>query len=291
MYHRMLWISFYRPKECFRGAFNNFAAWWTNGDFCHCELVVEASAEFLFEHVQQTYVRHMRKSDARSKSIVQEIERTVMEKYARRMIHHHKRGWISFSLLFGDQLRLRVLDPSSNDAWHQTPAQTNDVVVWKSIDLGDDALAHIYNWALEEIGKPYDNTGALFSWMPSIFSDTANSSKHFCSEFCTRALQRAGQLHGLHPAHTTPNKLYKVLQNFVPTFTDQVGLDLQELVEEEMKSLEKTMDTAEELASAKEESLDAEESSSYVEEACNLSDLEAMMESSSDEETMPADVS
>lgn len=253
----MLWISFFRPKECFRGTFNNFAAWWTNGSFCHCELVIEASSDFLLTHVQQTYVKHMKNRDHRSKEIVQELERSVMNKYARRLIHKHGGGCLSFSLLFGDKLRIRVLDPESSEAWHQTPHQPNDVVVWKSVRMPDDALAHVYKWALEETGKPYDNTGALFSWMPSLFHDSVNPPKHFCSEFCVRALQRTGQLNGLKASHTTPNHLYHALQNFTPLFDVQetVGLDLKEMVENESKQ--------------------------------DLADLEAMMEDSSDDEDTP----
>ena len=249
----MIWFSFYRPKECFRGAFNNFAAWWTNGAFCHCELVIEGTSEFIFEHVQKTYVAHMKNRDPRSKAIVQELERSVMDKHGRRLIHRHGRGWISFSLLFGDQLRVRVLDIESTDAWHQTPQQKNDVVVWKSVDLGEDGTTHIFNWALEEVGKPYNNMGALFSWLPSPFHDSVNVPKHFCSEFCVRALQRAGQLNALNASHTTPNKLYDALQKFVPTYTPEtteaVGLDVDVMVAHEaaIDSLEAMMvDTSDE---------------------------------------------
>ena len=244
----MLWFSFYRPKDCFRGAFNNFAAWWTNGDFCHCELVIEGPSEFILEHVQQIYVKHMKNNDKRSKAIVQELERSVMNKHGRRLIHKHGHGWVSFSLLFGDQLRIRVLDVESSEPWHQTPRQTNDVVVWKPVELCADATTHVYTWALEEVGKPYDNTGALFSWMPSLFHDKANVPKHFCSEFCVRALQRAGQLHALEASHTTPNKLYNALQNFVPSYTPEtkepdVGLDVDTMVAREvaLDSLEAMM--------------------------------------------------
>lgn len=251
----MLWFSFYRPKDCFRGAFNNFAAWWTNGDFCHCELVVEGPSEFVLQHVQQIYVKHMKNRDDRSKAIVQELERSVMNKQGRRLVHKHGHGWISFSLLFGDQLRMRLLDPESSEPWHQTPQQTNDVVVWKSVELGDDATSHVFNWALEEVGKPYDNTGALFSWVPSIFRERANVPKHFCSEFCVRSMQRAGQLHALQASHTTPNKLYDALQNYIPTYSaeskhEDVGLDVDVMVEH----------------------------------AAAVDSLEAMMEDSSDEE-------
>lgn len=191
----------------------------------------------------------MKNGDTRSKAIVQELERSVMDKHGRRLIHKHGRGWISFSLLFGDQLRMRVLDIESTEAWHQTPQQTNDVVVWKPVELGEDATTHVFNWALEEVGKPYDNTGALFSWVPSFFHDPANVPKHFCSEFCVRALQRAGQLHALKASHTTPNKLYDALQNFVPSYSaeskeEDVGLDVDVMVEREaaMKSLEAMME-------------------------------------------------
>jgi len=228
----MLWISFFRPKECFRGAFNNLAAWWTNGAFCHCELVIEGSSDFILSHVQKTYVKHMKNKDRRSKEIVQELERAVLNKYARRLIHKHNHGWLSFSLLFGDKLRIRVLDPESSEAWHQTPQQHNELIAWKSIHLVDDALTHVYKWALEETGKPYDNTGALFSWMPSLFTDTVNPQKHFCSEFCTRALQRTGKLTKLKASHTTPNHLYDAVQKMVQI---DVGLDVENMVIEETK--------------------------------------------------------
>ena len=262
--YSMLWISFFRPKECFRGAFNNLAAWWTNGAFCHCELVVEGSSDFILTHVQQTYVKHMKNKDQRSKEIVQELERAVLNKYARRLIHKHNRGWLSFSLLFGDKLRIRVLDPESSEAWQQTPQQRNDLIAWKSINLVEDALEHVYKWALEETGKPYDNAGALFSWMPSIFHEDVNPKKHFCSEFCTRALQRTGHLTRLKASHTTPNHLYDALQKMVQPITNDVGLDVEKLIVEEAKhdfaSLEAMM----------------EDSSD-----------EAMMEDSSDEEVDP----
>ena len=82
------------------------------------------------------------------------------------------------------------------------------------------------------------------SWLPSMGQERANVPKHFCSEFCVRALQRAGHVHSLRASHTTPNKLYNVLQNYVPPYAteERVGLDVEELVEEEsMNALEAMM--------------------------------------------------
>lgn len=232
----MLWVSFYRPKGCFAGAFNNFAAWWTKGEFCHCELVLEGTPDYVLRFVQQAYVRHMRSDDPRSRGIVQELERGVMNKRTQRMMYGQSRAWLSFSLLFGDQLRVRALDGSSTDPWTATARTVTDHVVWKSIDVCEDGEAHIINWALEEVAKPYDNTGALCSWMPAVFAEQVNVPRHFCSEFVVRALQRGGHLHAVKASHTTPNRLYDVLQNYIPPYAggeQKVGLDVDELVERE----------------------------------------------------------
>ena len=35
----MIWVSFFKPMGIFEGSFNKLAAWWTAGDYCHCEIV------------------------------------------------------------------------------------------------------------------------------------------------------------------------------------------------------------------------------------------------------------
>ena len=67
---------------------------------------------------------------------------------------------------------------------------------------------------MEELGKDYDSSGALFSWLPFKSSEHERRKKsYFCSEFVVTALQRIDMISGMDALHTTPNALYASLPN------------------------------------------------------------------------------
>mgnify|MGYP004063250365 CR=1 FL=1 len=46
---RMLSVSFYRPMEYFSGTLNKFVTWMTDGEFCHCDLVIHTTPAEVME--------------------------------------------------------------------------------------------------------------------------------------------------------------------------------------------------------------------------------------------------
>lgn len=105
---------------------------------------------------------------------------------------------------------VRILNETSHDSWFRVPCKDTPNVVMKPIsDVSEDQLKHILTFGLEEIGKQYDKTGALFSWVPWHSSEAVSRyESYFCSEFAVTALQRIGRLKDLDAKHTTPNALY-----------------------------------------------------------------------------------
>ena len=52
---RMLSVSFYRPMEYFSGTLNKFVTWMTDGEFCHCDLVIHTTPAEVMDVVKQIY--------------------------------------------------------------------------------------------------------------------------------------------------------------------------------------------------------------------------------------------
>ena len=51
----MIWVSFFKPVGIFEGSFNKLAAWWTAGDYCHCEIVWHVEPQELMDCVKKNY--------------------------------------------------------------------------------------------------------------------------------------------------------------------------------------------------------------------------------------------
>ena len=77
-----------------------------------------------------------------------------------------------------------------------------------------EALTETMTFAIEELGKNYNQSGALFSWLPFTSNQHKRQQKsYYCSEFCATALQRIGHIEEVNAVHCTPNSLYHTLNN------------------------------------------------------------------------------
>jgi hypothetical protein len=211
----MLAISFYRPKEYFSGAFNKFVTWITAGEYCHCELVVEMASKDIMDIVKEVYTKattgNYDKEDCNR--TLSQIENFFFSTHFRKHIQSNDRIALSFSLLWGEPMSVRTLQKMSHDSWFKIPEVTDDNANIVSIPYKTPKkISETVKFAIEELGKDYNQSGALFSWLPFTQNEHKRKQKtYYCSEFCATALQRIGYIEEVNALHCTPNSLYNTL--------------------------------------------------------------------------------
>lgn len=213
-------ISFYKPADYFSGVFNRFAAWWTAGDYCHCELVLETTPHNIMQAVKEIY-QSAQKGDYPPEDcqrMIGQIEMAFFDTGFRKMAQSNETLSLSFSQILGLQMSVRVLTKTAHDSWFKIPTNEDEnvnIIHYDGIEE-DDEISTL-KFAIEELGKDYDTSGALCSWLP--FSDVRQSSyeTYFCSEFIVTSFQRIGRMNELSAKRTTPNSLFKFLENSCDT--------------------------------------------------------------------------
>ena len=213
----MLAVSFYRPQEYFNGLFNRFVTWLTAGEFCHCELVAQMPSEALMTSVKKIYTKassgEYEKADCNR--ILGQIEKFFFSTHFREQVQSNDNITLSFSLLWGEPMSVRILHENSQDSWFKLP-ETKDINanIIKIPHESTEALTETMTFAIEELGKNYNQSGALFSWLPLTTNQHKRQRKsYFCSEFCATALQRIGHIDEVDALHCTPNSLFHTLNN------------------------------------------------------------------------------
>lgn len=206
----MIWVSFFKPTGIFEGSFNKFAAWWTAGDYCHCEIVWHIEPIDLMDCVKTVYnnLNKGEKNDKNSK-ICAELESVFFtNRHNIQLLQEEKPVYISFSLLWGDQLRVRFLE-NIEDPWVSTPEKPFDDITWVKCDnILKEKKITCLQWALSELTKPYNQGAALLSWVPHWgVNDTTSKSAYFCSEFASICLVKMKYLKPMNTLHCTPNHL------------------------------------------------------------------------------------
>lgn len=177
----MLYASFLRPEGVYDSFFNKAVAFVTRGgNFCH--------SEFVF-----------RWSESEFAEIRQKIPGLARYK-------NHK-GPIDVALyvVWGDQVRYRVLN--GHGEFFSVP--TKDLL---HVDMPWEDELKVSGWLWKQIGRPYDELGALLS--PVGFRSSKDQyDRYFCSQLMACALQRLGKLQRLNPSGLTPNSLYSALKS------------------------------------------------------------------------------
>lgn len=208
-------VSFYKPVDYFSGMFNRFAAWWTAGEYCHCELVLETSPENIMQAVKEIYQKaqkgHYAPEDCQR--MIGQIEMAFFDTAFRKMAQSSDTMTLSFSQILGQQMSVRVLTDTAHDSWFKIPTNDDDNVnIVDYEDVTEEQQLETLTFAIEELGKDYDTSGALCSWLP--FSDAHQPSyeTYFCSEFVVTSFQRIGFMGDLNAKRTTPNSLFSYLQ-------------------------------------------------------------------------------
>lgn len=211
----MLAVSFYRPQEYFNGTFNKFVTWLTAGEFCHCELVAQMPSEELMTAVKKIYTKasagDYEKEDCNR--ILGQVEQFFFSTHFREHVQSNDNITLSFSLLWGEPMSCRILHKTSNDSWSKLPENTDtNANIIEIPHRTPEELTETMTFAIEELGKDYNQTGALFSWLPFTSNHHKRQQKsYFCSEFCATALQRIGHIDEVDAVHCTPNSLYSTL--------------------------------------------------------------------------------
>lgn len=204
----MIWVSLFKPMGIFEGSFNRFAAWWTAGEYCHCEIVFEVEPSVLMSAVKNVY-KKMSGTDKDHQKICAELESVFFEnRENKKLIQGKNKVYVSFSLIWGDQLRVRFL-MDIEDPWFSSPEKRFKDITWlKCNDIKNNKQKETLEWALTQITKPYNSSAALFSWVPSFgVDDVTARPAYFCSEFAAMCLVRMAYLKPLATHRCTPNHL------------------------------------------------------------------------------------
>ena len=214
----MISVSFFRPVDYFSGAFNRFVTWMTSGDFCHCELIVRVAPQTILDVIKDIHrgAQHGQYPEEDCPRIISGIETNFFDDVEFRKAVQTEGNTIalSFSLIWGTPMSVRVLHDQTPDSWFQYPPLSSGGSVQRvDITSEEKHVSDTLKFAIEELGKDYDTSGALCSWIP--WTSETKHGRHeayFCSEFVVTALQRIGYLEGISAKHTTPNALYTVIQ-------------------------------------------------------------------------------
>ena len=211
----MLSISFYKPIDYFSNFFNRFVSWMTAGDFCHCELVVHTTPKNIMDTVKKIYEAAQQDKYAPEDCarILHQIESNFFSTEFRKSIQSSDNIVLSFSQLWGTPATVRVLTKVSHDSWFKIPDQTTNIAEMHTIpDITAEQTLETLQFSIEELGKNYDTNGALCSVLPWTSEQPRREyESYFCSEFVVTAFQRIGHLTQLKPLHTTPNALFKYI--------------------------------------------------------------------------------
>lgn len=213
-----LHVSFYKPVDYFSGVFNQLAAWWTAGDYCHCELIVETTPTAIMEVVKDIYTSAQKGAYAPDDChrIIAQIEMYFFDTGFRKLAQSSEKLTLSFSQILGQKASVRVLKETAHDTWFKIPSEHDGyaVLLPTSFEVTEEQQQQTLNFAIESLGKEYDTTGALCSWLPFSGNDQAETrEKYFCSEFVVTAFQRIGFMETLDAKRTTPNSLYTFLKS------------------------------------------------------------------------------
>ena len=209
----MIWVSFFRPMGLFEGTFNKLAAWWTAGEYCHCEIVWHVEPKILMGCVKNVYQK-LKNSKEDHQKLCAELESEFFQnKDNKALIQLGKKVYVSFSLLWGDQLRIRFL-MNIEDPWFSTPEQQFEDIIWRKCEeIKPEKEEAALEWALGEVTKPYNQSAAFFSWVPTWgVNDVKSRPSYFCSEFAAVCLVRMGFLKPLATHHCTPNHLEAIIR-------------------------------------------------------------------------------
>ena len=214
-------VSFYKPVDYFSGFFNRFVTWFTSGEYCHCDLVIHTTPTDVMNTVKHIYTDAQQNKYAPedAQRIISQIELAFFDTAFRRKAQTCDEITLAFSFLWGYPMNVRVLTETAHDTWFKIPSETDGYASMVKVhDIDEDKVKDTLKFAIEEIGKTYDTSGALCSWLPfGESSGVAVRESYFCSEFVAMALQRVGVLSQVIASKTTPNGLYHHLMHLVPS--------------------------------------------------------------------------
>jgi hypothetical protein len=150
-----------------------------------------------------------------SNRIIGQIEMFFFDTDFRKVVQTQEQISISFSLLWGLPMSVRVLHKTAHDTWFKMPEKNDQTATVVDVpNVTPQQLEETLQFTIEELGKKYDSSGALFSWLPLMSTDRSSRKEaYFCSEFVVTTLQRIDKIKNIDALHTTPNALYTRLES------------------------------------------------------------------------------
>jgi len=187
----------------------------TSGEFCHCDLIVHTTPTEVMSAVKDIYnaAQAGKYAPEDCQRILHQIESNFFATEFRKVAQTSDTLTLAFAALWGNRLTVRVLTDVSHDSWFQVPDDSLTIADIIQRDVGDEKTSETLKFAIEQLGKDYDTSGALCSWIPwSTDTPQHQYETYFCSEFVVTVFQRLGFMNELSPTHTTPNSLYKFMK-------------------------------------------------------------------------------
>lgn len=196
-------LSFWKPVSIFESRFNKWAAWLTNGDYCHSDIVLCVEPEMLKSSITKSMALN-------NPQLNTSIEQCFFnDASARQQLSGDNLMYVSFSALWGMDLSARVLRSTATNAWEHIPIENHSDVDWVEV-IGTQDIQSICDFCVAQMGKKYASFNAVLSASGSECNWFYHPEKSkFCSELCVSALQIDNILSDLKPAAITPNALYK----------------------------------------------------------------------------------
>ena len=111
-------VSFYRPLDYFGGVFNKLVTWVTSGEYCHCELLIHTSPQDIMNTVKQIYAaaQQGKYGEDDCRRIISQIEMNFFDTGFRKLATTRESLVLSFSLLWGHPMMVRVLQETAHDS-------------------------------------------------------------------------------------------------------------------------------------------------------------------------------
>jgi hypothetical protein len=152
----MISVSFYRPMDYFSSTFNRLVTWMTAGEFCHCELVVHTTPDQLMNTVKHVYsaAQQGKYSPEDSNRIIGQIEMFFFDTDFRKVVQTQEQISISFSLLWGLPMSVRVLHKTAHDTWFKMPEKNDQTATVVDVpNVTPQQLEETLQFTIEELAK------------------------------------------------------------------------------------------------------------------------------------------
>ena len=188
-----LCINFAFPVQCYDNILNKCA-----GKYCHVETSITMDVSmlrFLFDTVL---------NDCYSPSICQNVINNMKDLKGDIMV--------SFYILFGDIMSMRILSEEEENTFLQPP--TSNIYDTLKIKLDEEHMYEVIKWNISMLGRSYDIPRAILLLTPFSIPPEQRPEKFFCSQVVMYMIKETNIVEveeGLDIDHMKPDDVFNWL--------------------------------------------------------------------------------